>query len=134
MIRIFGGCKSFEHFARNRKKHQNESVVTSQMAKSMLNVTVWPLRIIRLNVKCGVPQGSIMGPLLFNINDIHLSSSLLKFILFAQSKSVDNHIESDYLSETRSWQPRLYRIIVLQENDTLATADSEQLLRENNPL
>ena len=24
-----------------------------------------------------------MGPLLFNINDIHLSSSLLKFILFA---------------------------------------------------
>ena len=49
-------------------------------------------------------------------------------------RSEDNHIESDYLSETRSWQPRLYRIIVLQENDTLATADSEQLLRENNPL
>ena len=64
------------------KKHQNESVVTSQIAKSMLNVTAWPLRIITLNVKC-VPQGSIMGPLLFNINDIHLSSSLLKFILFA---------------------------------------------------
>lgn len=64
------------------KKHQNESVVTSQI-KSMLNVTAWPLSIIRLNVKSGVLQGSIMGPLLFNINDIHLSSSLLKFILFA---------------------------------------------------
>ena len=51
------------------------------------------------NVKCGVPQGSILGPLLFILymNDICKTSKLLSFILFADDTTVfysDNDVQN----------------------------------------
>ena len=56
-----------------------------------------------LPIKCGIPQGSILGPLLFlmYINDICNSCSLLHFILFADDTNVFfSHDDLVYLIET----------------------------------
>ena len=64
----------FKHYLSNRKQF-----VTFRSKNSS-----------RTHVTCGVPQGSILGPLLFLVymNDITKSSNLLNFILFADDTNI----------------------------------------------
>lgn len=52
-----------------------------------------------LNISCGVPQGSILCPLLFLIfiNDIHRSSKFFNFTLFADDSTLSTCIEDSNL-------------------------------------
>ena len=66
------------------------------------------------NITCGVPQGSILGPLLFilYVNDIRYTSNVLDFILFADDttilyshKDINSKIEliNKELDEVANW-------------------------------
>ena len=73
----------FNSYLRNRKQF----IFYNDKNSSMLDIT------------CGVPQGSILGPLLFllYINDLQKASSIVKPIMFADDTNIffsDKHITS----------------------------------------
>ena len=62
----------------------------SYLKNRMQLVNINGIHSNRLEIKCGVPQDSVLGPLLFliYINDIYMTSTVLKFHLFADDTSI----------------------------------------------
>ncbi len=62
----------------------------SYLSKRTQIVAINGVNASELTINCGVPQGSVLGPLLFliHINDIYQSSQILQFRLFADDTSI----------------------------------------------
>ena len=74
---------------------------TSYLSNRKQYVTVNGIQSTMLNISHGVPQGSILGPLLFLIfiNDIVNASSFFKYTLFADDSTLSTCIPSNSRNE-----------------------------------
>ena len=66
-------------------------------------------QLLSMTIKCGVPHGSVLGPLLFLIytNDISKCSNILSFILFADDTNLFySHKNADVLGNTMNQELR----------------------------